>query len=321
MATQFAIVGHACRFPGGADSPEQFWQLLSQGLEVSSEIPRRCFDIEQVYEAPERSSRGGGRYRRMGVRRASLLDDGECFDATFFGISRREAKVMDPQQRQLLQVAHEAIEASGYCPSSPTPSTRAEEFGVYVAAATDDYVANLSTQEVDVFYSPATLRAFLSGRISHHFGWEGPSLVIDTACSSSLVTLHTACRAIAAGDCRSVLVAGVNMITSPAMFLGLYRGHFLSQDGRCKTFDETADGYGRAEGVAAFVVKTLDDALADGDHIEAVIRATALNQVCIVPSFLLSSGWEMCLTCHATVSVWPGQVYHPSGPGNAGQAV
>lgn len=277
-ATQFAIVGHSCRFPGGADDPKKFWSMLSQGIEALSEIPNRCFNIEDFYEPPEQS-RGNGGYRRMGVRSASLINDADCFDCNFFGISRREAKVMDPQQRQLLQVSHEALEVSGYSPTSSTPSSNAETFGVYIAAATDDYVANLSTHEVDVFYSPATLRAFLSGRISHQYGWEGPSLVVDTACSSSLVTLHTACRAIAAGDCRSALVAGVNIITSPAMFLGLYRGHFLSQDGRCKTFDATADGYGRAEGVAAFVVKTLDDALADGDHIEAVIRATALNQV------------------------------------------
>lgn len=305
---QFAIVGHSCRFPGGANDPVSLWQLLSDGVDASTEIPKRCFDIDAVYtDAADRSSG----FRRMGVRKASVIQDAECFDPTFFNISRREARVMDPQQRQLLQVAHEAVEASGYCPTSPTPSTDPEHFAVYVAAATDDYVANLASQEVDVFYSPATLRAFLAGRISHHFGWEGPSLVVDTACSSSLVALHTACRAIASNDCRSALVCGVNVITSPLTMLGLYRGHFLSKDGRCKTFDASADGYGRAEGVAAFVVKSLQDALDDGDHIEAVIRASAMNQSGLAKSIThpdKSTQMKLFQRIHLDSGVPPSQV-------------
>lgn len=276
-SAKWAIVGHSCRFPGGANNPEEFWRVLKDGIDASSEVHSRCFDIESVY-----SENANKEYRKMGVRRASLIDNADCFDPFFFGVSHRESRIMDPQQRQLLLVAHEAVEASGYSPSSLTPSTDPKTFGVYVATATDDYVANLMTQNVDVFYSPSTLRAFQAGRISHYFGWEGPSLVVDTACSSSLVALHTACRAIAAGDCRSALVCGANIITSPLTMLGLYRGHFLSKDGRCKTFDASADGYGRAEGVAAFVIKSLEDAIDDGNHIEAVIQATSLNQVGVI---------------------------------------
>lgn len=245
------------------------------GAQAIDEIPERCFDIKQFYtESQER----GRDYRRMGVRNAAVIDDADTFDAAFFGMSKREARVMDPQQRKLLEVAHEAVEASGYCNTSHLVSNAPETFGVYVAAATDDYIANLECQEVDVFYSPATLRAFMAGRISHHFGWSGPSIVVDTACSSSLVALHMACRAIQTGDCRAALVAGVNIISSPLTMLGLWRGHFLSPDGKCKTYDASADGYGRAEGVAAFVVKKLQDAVHDQDCIEAVICGTALNQ-------------------------------------------
>jgi acyl transferase domain-containing protein len=209
---------------------------------------------------------------------------------------------MDPQQRLVLMSALEALEDAGYAPDS-TPSFQRERVGVYMGVATGDYVDNLR-DDIDVYYSPGetfpepsgwiylpleelplltggpagTLRAFISGRISYAFKLGGPSMVIDTACSSSLVSIYHACMALRAGDCGTALAGGVNVMTSPDMYSGLSRAHFLSPTGQCKPFDEAADGYCRAEGCAVVVLKRLSDAVAEGDHIHGVIRAVGINQ-------------------------------------------
>lgn len=183
---------------------------------------------------------------------------------------------MDPQQRLLLLGALDALEDAGYSPDA-TPSFQRDSFGVYVGVATGDYTDNLR-DDIDVYYSPGTLRAFLSGRISYAFGWHGPSVVLDTACSSSAVALYHACRALQNGECAAALAGGVNTISSPDMYMGLSRAHFLSPTGQCKAWDEAADGYCRSEGCGLVVVKRLADALAEGDRIYGVIRGIGINQ-------------------------------------------
>lgn len=212
----------------------------------------------------------------MAINHGNFLDDPFRFDNEFFRLSPREAQTMDPQQRLLLHASLDALEDAGYAPDS-TPTFQTKNFGVYVGVATGDYVENLRDR-IDVYYSPGTLRAFLSGRLSYAFGFEGPSMVVDTACSSSLVAIAQACSALQAGQCDAALAGGVNVITAPDMYLGLARAHFLSPSGQCKPFDEGADGYCRGEGCGVVVLKRLSQALAEGDVIHGVIRGVAVNQ-------------------------------------------
>ena len=205
-----------------------------------------------------------------------FLDDINSFDYAYFNISPREARSMDPQQKLLLHNMKKALEDAGYVRDS-TPSFQRQTFGCYVGVATGDYDLNLR-QDIDVYYSTGTLRAFLSGKISHALELSGPSVVVDTACSSSLVAIHQACQALQVGECTSAIAGGVNTISSPDMYLGLDRAHFLSPTGGCKTFDIDADGYGRGEGCTLFVLKPLHAALEENDHIHAVIRGSAINQ-------------------------------------------
>lgn len=212
----------------------------------------------------------------MGTKYGNFLDDPFQFDPQLFGISPREASSIDPQQRLMLQTVYRALENAGYVADS-SPSFARETFGCFVGSATLDYVDNLRNN-IDVYYSPGTLRAFISGRISYAFQWSGPSMTVDTACSSSLTALYQAARALIAGDCRAAIAGGVNVITSPDMYLGLDKAHFLSPTGQCKAFDETADGYCRSEGCASFVLKRLSDAVAENDRILGVIKGIAVNQ-------------------------------------------
>lgn len=214
--------------------------------------------------------------RSLGTKYGNFLENPFLFDSQLFGISPREAPSIDPQQRLMLQTVYRSLENAGYVPDS-TPSFSRETFGCFVGSATLDYVDNLRNS-IDVYYSPGTLRAFLSGRISHAFNWSGPSLTVDTACSSSLVAIYQAVRAIIVGDCRAAVAGGVNVVTSPDMYLGLDRAHFLSPTGQCKAFDQSADGYCRSEGCAAYVLKRLDDAVAENDRILGVIKGVDINQ-------------------------------------------
>ncbi|KAI1324240.1 hypothetical protein F5Y16DRAFT_412155 [Xylariaceae sp. FL0255] len=254
-----AIVGMSLNYPGAKDK-EQLWEMLQNARSSSSKIPSTRFNASATLKD----------------RTGHFLDDPFQFDPAFFNISPREAKSMDPQQRLLLQASLEALEDSGYSPNS-TPTFQEDTFGVFVGVATGDYVDNLR-QDIDVYYSPGTLRAFLSGRISYAFKFLGPSIVIDTACSSSLLALHQACRAIQNGECTAALAGGVNTISSPDMYEGLARAHFLSPNGQCKPFDARADGYSRAEGCGLVVVKKLASAIQENDHIYGIIRGMGINQ-------------------------------------------
>ncbi|KAL1669600.1 hypothetical protein GGF50DRAFT_110300 [Schizophyllum commune] len=270
-----AIVGMAVRVPG-ARSPDELWTCLEQGLNMVSPIPEARFKVSDYTGATNSST------RKMRASMGNFIDGADEFDAAFFGISPREARSMDPQQRIPLQTAYEALESAGYVPDA-TPTFMRETFGCYIGAATNDYVQNLR-HDIDVCYSPGTLQSFLSGRISYAFKLGGPSVVIDTACSSSLAAIHAACRAIASGDCVAALAGGVNIITSPDMFIGLDRAHMLSPTGQCKSFDASADGYCRGEGSAMFVLKKLSDALTEQDTILGVIRGVEINHSGRAPS-------------------------------------
>ncbi|RYO74225.1 hypothetical protein DL763_010640 [Monosporascus cannonballus] len=270
-ADSIAIVGISANYASGKGAAK-FWEALEQGKSAVSEIPKSRFDLSNYYSTD--STKAGP--RKFGVKYGNFLQDPYEFDPAYFNVSPREAKSMDPQQRLLLQASLDALEDAGYVPDS-TPSFQRDTFGVYVGVATGDYVDNLR-DEIDVYYSPGTLRAFLAGRISYAHQFHGPSMVFDTACSSSLVAIHNACVAISSGQCTAALAGGVNTITSPDMYLGLARAHFLSSTGQCKPFDAAADGYCRGEGCGLIVLKKLSQAIEEGDHIYGVIRGTSLNQ-------------------------------------------
>ncbi|KAJ3580046.1 hypothetical protein NPX13_g523 [Xylaria arbuscula] len=259
MDNMIAIVGMSLNYPG-AGSQEQLWEIIENAQCTATNIPSSRFDASE----------------KLSDKLGNFLDDPFQFDSGFFNISPREARSMDPQQRLLLQAAFEALEDSGYSPDS-TPTFQRESFGVFAGVATGDYTDNLR-QNVDVHYSTGTLRAFLSGRISYAFGFLGPSVVIDTACSSSLVALYQALQALRSGECTAALAGGVNTISSPDMYTGLARAHFLSPNGQCKPFDASADGYCRAEGCGMVVLKRLANAIEENDHIYGVIRGIGVNQ-------------------------------------------
>ncbi|KAI1746541.1 hypothetical protein F4782DRAFT_545231 [Xylaria castorea] len=254
-----AIVGMSINYPG-ASCLDQLWDVLEKAKCTASKIPTSRFDTPA----------------KLSNRYGNFIEDPFQFDSSLFNISPREAKSMDPQHRLLLQAAFEALEDSGYSPDS-TSSFQRDTFGVFVGVATNDYVDNLR-QDIDVYYSPGTLRGFLSGRISYAFDFLGPSIVVDTACSSSIVALYQACQALRSGECTAALAGGVNTITSPDMYNGLARAHFLSPTGQCRPFDAAADGYCRAEGCGLVVVKKLSSAIEENDHIYGVIRGVGINQ-------------------------------------------
>ncbi|KAI0327713.1 ketoacyl-synt-domain-containing protein [Cubamyces sp. BRFM 1775] len=263
-----AIVGMAADLPG-APNINELWTLLRDGIDTVEQIPQHRFDA-----SPYLAHTAQG--RSMNITKGNFLKDPASFDNAFFQASPREARSMDPQQRVLLKTAYRALDDAGYCPDA-TPTFDRDTFATFVGVATNDYVHNLRN-DVDVYYATGTLQAFLSGRISYALGFGGPSIVLDTACSSSMVAIHQACRALSAGDCNAALAGGVNIISSPDMYLGLARGHFLSETGQCRPWDASADGYCRAEGCGLFVLKRLADAVAENDRILGVIRATEVNQ-------------------------------------------
>ncbi|KAF8897468.1 hypothetical protein BD779DRAFT_1667443 [Infundibulicybe gibba] len=265
-----AIVGMAVHMPG-ARSPSELWQVLEQGINTISEVPEHRFKVTNYNNPKDPNSK-----RQMKAHTGNFIDGVDEFDNKFFKISPREAKSMDPQQRVLLHTAYHALENSGFVPNA-TPTTNPDTFGCYIGVATHDYLQNLR-DEIDVYYSTGTLKAFLSGRISYAMQFSGPSIVVDTACSSSAVAVYQGCRALMNGDCNSALVGGVNVISSPDMMLGLDRGHFLSPTGQCKAFDTSADGYSRSEGCGIFVIKRLSDAISENDNILGVIRGIEVNQ-------------------------------------------
>lgn len=268
-----AIIGMACRFPGGAQDVDAYWQLVRDGVDAIVEVPSDRWDVGRFYDPDP------GRPGRSHVRHGGFLREGlTAFDPAFFGIPPREAAILDPQQRLLLKVAYEAIEDAG----APLTRLRGTRVGVYVGAFTlDNLIQRLAPAAREVISAHTAASAgmtMLANRISYHFDLTGPSLTVDTACSSSLVAFHLACQAVWRGECEMALAGGVNAMFRPEYFVAMSKGGFLSPQGRCLTFDSRANGYGRGEGAGVVVVKPYRHALADGDRIYARVLATGVNQ-------------------------------------------
>jgi thioester reductase-like protein len=265
-----AIVGMGCRFPGDANTPEEFWELLRNGVDATAEFPLERADARPFYD--EDPDVPGKAY----TTRGAFLGRVDRFEPEVFGISPREARGMDPQHRIALETTWEALERAGYAPDSLDGS----QTGVFLGISTTDYV-RLRQQVGDITdvdaYQLVGEPSFLAGRISYTLGLRGPSQVIDTACSSSLVALHEACQALRLRHCDMALAGGVNLLLAPYGFVLMSKFQALSPDGRCKSFSADADGYARGEGAAVVVLRRLSEALDAGDHILAVVRGTAVN--------------------------------------------
>jgi len=260
---EIAIVGMACRFPGQVQTPDLFWQKLVEGFDATGAFPRDRWD--PAINAHATTDRG------------AYLDGLQEFDYRFFRLTPAEAQRLDPQQRLLLTVSWEAFESAGIDPTS----LRGTATGVFTGISGSDYAQAEARagalSDIGPHAFTGTAPSVASGRLSFFYGLEGPNVAVDTACSSALAAVHLAVRALRAGDCDLALASAVNLILSPDMQVGLSRLNALSPDGRCKTFDASADGYARGEGCAGVVLKRLQDALADGDPVLAVIRGTAMN--------------------------------------------
>ncbi|WP_225413945.1 type I polyketide synthase [Stigmatella hybrida] len=265
-----AIVGIGCRFPGGADNPERFWEFLRAGTDAVREVPRERWNVDDYYD-PDPQAPG-----KMVTRYGTFLDEVDRFDAPFFEISGREAQSMDPQQRLLLQVGWEALESAGL----PPDGLKGRAVGVFVGSCLHDYeilAQRRGLERFDAHSVTGGMSSVLAGRLSHFLGLHGPSLTVDTACSSSLVALHLACQSLRGGESDVALAAGVNLLLAPESMVMLSRLGALSPDGRCKSFDIRANGFARGEGCGVVVLKRLPDALAAEDRIFAVIRGSAVN--------------------------------------------
>ena len=268
-----AIIGMSCRFPGGGNTPDQFWEILKNGVDATSDVPADRWDKAAYYD-PDPQAPG-----KMYTARAGFLDiPVDHFDAVFFRISPKEAHSLDPQQRLLLEVSWEALENAGIDVSSlaRTPT------GVFVGICCDDYThAHRHSgrhERVDAYSLTGTSFSTAAGRLSYTFGLEGPNMPIDTACSSALVACHLACQSLRLKESHLALVGGVNLILIPELHIGFSKLQALSPDGRCKSFDAAANGYARGEGCGVIILKRMSDALADGDRILALIRGSAVNQ-------------------------------------------
>lgn len=264
-----AVIGAGLRFPGGATDADSFWALLAEGRDAITEIPCERWDWRSYFNAD--ADAPGSMYTQHG----GFLSGVDLFDAAFFGISPREAAAMDAQHRLALEVAWQSLENSGYSPTG----LQGTSVGIYLGIANNDYgrAALADVDNIDAYTGSGNSPAMVAGRLSYVLGVHGPSLAIDTSCSSSLVAVHLACAGLRAGECKLALAGGVNLILSPESNIALSKAHMMARDGRCKTFDDAADGYVRSEGCGIVVLKNLAQAMADGDRVLAVIRGSAVN--------------------------------------------
>jgi acyl transferase domain-containing protein/acyl-CoA synthetase (AMP-forming)/AMP-acid ligase II/acyl carrier protein len=262
-----AIVGMSCRFPG-ADSPEEFWDLLVKGVDAIEEVQPWRWDIDDYYDSRPRP---GKMYSKWG----GFLDQDQVkgFDADFFGVSPKEAESMDPQQRLVLEVVYEALERGGITMKA-IGGTRV---GVFVGVSSGDYIHKPDPKNIDPYYGTGISPSVISGRVSYFLDLRGPAVTIDTACSSSLVAAHQACQSLRLGECDLAIAGGVNLVLNPEGNIYFSQLRALSPDGRCKAFDDSADGYVRSEGCGIIVLKRLSD-ITNGDRVLAVIKGSFVNQ-------------------------------------------
>ncbi|KAL2129699.1 hypothetical protein VTI74DRAFT_7429 [Chaetomium olivicolor] len=256
ISEPIAVVGSSCRFAGGVTTPSRLWRLLENPVDLTREIPPERFNIHAFYH-PD-----GEYHGTTNSPKAYFIEqDHRVFDASFFNITPREAEAIDPQQRMLLEVVYEALESAGYT----LHQYAGEKVAVFAGLMTGDYDTLSQRDELDTsqYYATGNARSILSNRISYFFNFSGPSMTIDTACSSSLVALHQAVLSLRSGECRMACVAGANLILTPEQFIVESNLHMLSPTGHCR--------------IAAMFIKTLSQALADGDRIEVIIRETGVN--------------------------------------------
>jgi acyl transferase domain-containing protein/acyl carrier protein len=266
-----AIVGMGCRFPGGADTPENLWQLLRNGHDGITETPSDRWSTETFYHNNPATP------GKMSTRYGGFIGHLKEFDADFFGIAPREAISLDPQQRLLLEVTWEALENAHILPEKLINTNT----GVFIGISSNDYTTHLLNRpvtDIDAYLATGNSHSTAAGRISYILGLTGPSLAVDTACSSSLVAVHLACQSLRQGECQLAVVGGVNRILSPEFTINFSQARMLAADGRCKTFDAKADGFVRSEGCGVIILQKLSDAQSAGNPILAVIQGSAVNQ-------------------------------------------
>jgi acyl transferase domain-containing protein len=311
LVEPIAVIGLACRFPGGANDPEAYWRLLVDEVDAIGQVPPDRWDVDAFYD-PDPTVPG-----KMHTRWGGFLERIDEFDNHFFGISEREAALIDPQQRLLLELSWEALEDAGL----PPADLKRARVGVFVALGSGDYGTLLvrDASQSDAYATAGLTPCITANRISFAFDFTGPSLVMDSACSASLVAMHVACQALRSGDCEAALVGAVNLMVSPMPMINLAKSGLLTSDRKVRAFDAAASGYVRGEGAGVIVLKRLSDAAKDGDSIRALIRGSAVTQNgrgngLTAPSRLAQE--ETLRQAYSRAGISPGQVAYVETQGS-----
>lgn len=271
FSTPIAIVGSACRFPGESSTPSKLFDLLRQPRDVRREFNPEILNFKRFYDSNP-DAPGSTNVKNKGYL---LSEDSRVFDASFFNISPYEAESMDPQLRVMLEAVYEAFESAGYT----LDQMRGSKTSVHVGVMASDYydIQIRDPETIPLYAGTGVARSILSNRISYTFDLHGPSVTLDSACSSSLVALHQAVQGLQSGDATCAIVGGVNLIFDATLYVMLSKLHMLSPDSQSRMWDKTVNGYARGEGAAVVVLKPLDRALRDNDHIEGIIRGSGVN--------------------------------------------